>query len=242
MGKGILMTEKTKRKGNPRRRTLFRLILLAGIVATIISYAVYSLLPDGAEIVFIAPDDNGIDQIWLANLNHPENPRQLTFHPHGLNIISLQASQQSDVILYIVDPGDNFSIYEHEILIFNLNEPDQRTVMSCEFCSQLELSPDGKYIVYEQKITDDNNRQTIIRINVYEIANRQRRTLYEFGGDSYIHHSTSPDWVGYTGLLSYLAVSDDAEYRIFDLETNLIVSTTIYEKRSGRIQSGYFFR
>lgn len=57
------MSDKSKRKSNPRRQMLFRFLLIVGLLIALISAAVYVLHPKGAQTVFIAPDDDGINQI-----------------------------------------------------------------------------------------------------------------------------------------------------------------------------------
>lgn len=74
------MFDKTKHKVNPHQRTLFRLIIIIGVIVALIVAGVYLLRSKGAQIVFIAPDDNGVEQIWIADVNDAENPRQLIYH------------------------------------------------------------------------------------------------------------------------------------------------------------------
>jgi len=215
MRKGILMTEKTKRKGNPRRRTLFRLILLAGIVAIIISYAVYSLLPDGAEIVFIAPDDNGIDQIWLANLNDTENPRQLTFHDDY--VYNLRSSDTGRVISYNLNSDPAAQIW-----IYNLDTGQHEQISNCttRYCGSFyDLSSDGQQIVYEMY---DDHIPTGIAI--YDIENRESQVIQELEV-SETPYITYPRWLEHNNLIVY--VEHDLEpgvhsndHIFFDLETH----------------------
>ncbi|MEM9953361.1 MAG: hypothetical protein AAF846_17270 [Chloroflexota bacterium] len=105
------MPEKTKRKANPRRRTLMRLIIGIGLMIALIGGAIQILRPKGAEIVYIALDQNGIEQVWLVNLNNPDNPRQLTEFDHPmLNVWQLQSASNAPIIVFYTYREDNADV------------------------------------------------------------------------------------------------------------------------------------
>lgn len=230
------MSDKEKRKSNPRRRFLIRLILGIGIVMALISVGIYALRPKGAQIVFIAPDDNGVDNIWIADLDNPENPRQLTFHERkGMGGISrLQASARGDVITYHYSWYENGN-YPEEIRVIDLSNNQHKTINYCDIhadCSY-QLSPDGRWLLDYQESFDGQSR--IFSLYIYNLQTDERIPINE--------SSTRPDiqplyhvfpyvqWLDNNELVAYSASADSSEYYFYNIEQQQVIKS-IQEVRS----------
>ena len=127
------MTEKSKRKGNPRRNLLLRIVIILLLIATLVSMWIvaYQANAQKTQIIFIAPDDEGIDAIWIASLNNPENPRQLTtsdWTGHSLHY-ELQVSSDANSLLFETN-GTEFGTIR-DIFLLDLKTGDYELVMTC---------------------------------------------------------------------------------------------------------------
>ena len=99
------MPEKPKRKRSPNRRIkiLFFAIMLLCLVTSITSLSIYLLRPQGAKIVYLAPDKNGVEALWLADLANPENPKQLThYEDPNTRIADYQITDDGQYIAYLL--------------------------------------------------------------------------------------------------------------------------------------------
>jgi hypothetical protein len=98
-----IMLEKRKRTPHIRSKFWFRPLLL-GLLCIVVVIVVFTQTQSiSPQIVYIAPDEEGIENVWLADLNHPEHPRQLTHFEEQHRIHSLQTSETSDAIFFVRD-------------------------------------------------------------------------------------------------------------------------------------------
>ena len=216
------MSEEVKRKSNSRRRLLLRLLLGIGILVALISVGIYALRPTGAQIVFIAPDDNGVDNLWIADLNNPEHPRQLTFHE--IPVEFLQVAERTSVLLYEVRIADNW--FDFQLWYMNLNSGKHEMIpITCSDgnCNYYNLSPNGKWISYPQidTISEDN---FIYRVLIYNLQSRETYQIHEQHYNIYpsvISHFSS--WVGHTNQLAYRIKNvntDEEDIILYNVEEN----------------------
>jgi|GEM_PF-1262493 len=145
------MTEKTKSKVNSRRRLLIRLVLGIGVIVALVAAVVYLFRPAGAQIVFIAPDENGVDNIWIADLNNPEHPRQLTHYMEVDTWIGrFSVNRNRSSIAYVVYSSQTQD--DGEIVLLNLHTLNKRILTNCvdsqAMCNTFSFSTDGRYIAY----------------------------------------------------------------------------------------------
>ena len=213
------MQSKEKRKINPRRRLLMRLIVTIFVIATLLVLGLRALKPKGAQIVYIAHDENGYDAIWLADLNDPENPRQLTFHEESY-ILYFQVSQENSIVFYRTYPIDNSMPIEFWTI--NLNSGLQRMFPICDtyFCPDYKLSPDGKWLTFED--FDDK----LIRVVVQNLQTLEQQIIFETERGYLSFNQPFPCWIGNTSILVFRTTFDDiADYVFYDIKENRIVET-----------------
>jgi len=218
--RGTLMTDKAKRKVSPRRRLLFRLIFGIGVLVALIASGVYLLRPTGAQIVFIAPDDEGINQIWIAEVNNPENPRQLTFRDTG-NIAGLAIPETGDLFVYSPCMTEGC-----EIWTYNLSTNQNTLILSCEnYCWRYDLHPNGQLLTYEQHIDETWS----IEIHVYDLQSGVNHLIYK---EDYLDivSSRNPQWVGRSNQVAFHGGDGTIFY---DYENHTSETRNLYNFRTG---------
>lgn len=209
------MSEKEKRKSNPRRRLLMRLIVGIGLFVALVSAGIVAFRPKGAQIVFIAPDDNGFEQIWIANLDNPENPRQLTFHE--ARITNFQVSQEKDIIFYFFSTrteGRQFRVY-------NLNTGHSEQIELCMsiFCGSYILHPNGDLIsYYEARLI---NELLSIDIYVYNIKTHERYLVYQTENSDDLDYRSEIQWIDNSKRLTFgeYPSTDGVESIFYDFDS-----------------------
>ena len=230
MGGGTLMTEKTKRKTNPRRRLLIRLITGIGILVTLISAGVYAFRPTGAQIVFIAPDDNGVDNIWIADLNTPENPHQLTHYADVITFYGLHVFREDDKAIYGIEdsnPPNNFG----EIRLLNLRNGTSEQLMSCPdnaSCKAYSVHPDAQLIAYQVSSRLEDRRSTLAQLYLYDVQSAEHHLIYETQ-DSYANgNHMSPTWIPDTDLLTFRmgGIDNIANFAVYDVQQAQLLEDT----------------
>jgi len=219
------MTEKSKRKGNPRRRLLVASLLIIGLIIALVSAGVYVLRPGGAQIVFVAPDDEGIDQLWIANLNTPENPRQLTTLASPPFLTGFIIAPDSErMILHLYDG------MQHALWHLNLQTGTTQEIRQCDLfpsCTAVLFSPDGRWLAGEDRQSISISRAEVtLRIDDLETGTQQ--TIFSVEVDI---SRDLPDilitWIEESGYLIYRSnpVNDPSEITIYDVRNNRVVDT-----------------
>lgn len=209
---------KEKRKTNPRRRVLIKLIFGLVLIVSSVAVGIQALRPTGAQIVYIAPDDNGYDAISLADVNDPENPRQLTHH-EGKYIADLQVSAENSIIFYTL--FDTYDANFAEFRIINLDTGNHEAIQVCETiaCKDFQLHPNGQWLTFEDFSAPSN------RIYAYNLITSEKYLVFDFGRAQLYSHF--PKWVGDTNSLIFRIANDNDydEFAFYDLEEQAIVDT-----------------
>ncbi|MEM9953360.1 MAG: hypothetical protein AAF846_17265 [Chloroflexota bacterium] len=221
------MPEKNKRKANPRRRTLMCLIIGIGLLMALIAGAIQVLRPDGAEIIYIAPDENGVEQVWLVNLDNPENPRQLTEFEGYQEIGTLQISKNNRVFL-----ARQFQdASEFELWVFNLYDENPKQFATCNLdspCSNWHLHPNGKQLVYLSL----NEHTNIDSIQIYEFETDKHNVVTEVETPNL--NLLDVQWIDNSENLiftMYDSLSFELSMNIFDSDSTQSIDSTLIEKR-----------
>lgn len=233
------MSDKAKRKSNPRRRLLIRLIIGIAIIGAVIAIGIDSFRPKGAQIVFIAPDDNGVNNIWIADLNDPENPRQLTTvtdNPvsYRQSLSYFQIGDNGNLLFWIKN-DDSQNLY-----LFEKNTHETRQLMTCDRtyagCTLQThvLSPDGRYIAYEQTLEEPIHHVFTANLMLYDTRTEEHQLIYEHDRYNVFSCSVCPQWIGNGDILSYRTNHGEGDFTFYDVEQREIVAEytlgTIYFK------------
>ncbi len=218
------MQSKEKRKINPRRRLLMRLILAIVAIAILLMLGLRALTPKGAQIVYIAPDATGYDAIWLADLNDPENPRQLTHHA-GAIIAGLNMSNENSILTYSLVGRLENSYHIHWSL--DLDNGEHKAIPECAECQALIYRPDGIWLTFQ-----DYSEQT--EVYIYNLETGELRLVYEIIADTNnlpISLSPNPHWVGNTGLLMFRLHDTEEEnsFALYSPEDDEIIDVLFLE-------------
>lgn len=221
------MPDKEKRKSNPRRRLLIRLIIGFAIIGAVIAIGIEALRPKGTQIVFIAPDDNGVDNIWIADLNDPENPRQLTSisdnsvsYRQSLN--SFQVGNNGNLLFWIKNGDDPQDLY-----FFDKDRHETYQLMVCDkgyaTCGDNThvLSPDGHYIAYEQVVEEPAN-VFAVNLMLYDTRTEEHQLIYEHNSHNVFGCTVCPQWIGNGEVLAYR--SNGEEYTIYNVEESIFLA------------------
>jgi len=219
------MTDKAKRKGNPRRQLLVRLLIVIGLVVALISAGVYVLRPKGAEIVFIAPDDEGIDQIWIASVNQPENPRQLTHHSR--DVVGLWISEENSVVAYVTGVIAR-EIYYLELWLYHIDTGDNVRILNCsEFirCGSVSIHPDGQWLTYmllEESVGGINTPNRYL----HHIATSESILLHSYPAEDVLSDwNRVPGWLEDQIVYAVTNDTDTVEYISRDLSDRISENT-----------------
>jgi|GEM_PF-1384751 len=227
------MTEKAKRKGNPRRRLLFQLLIVIGLIIALISAGVYVLRPTEAEIVFIAPDDEGIDQVWITNLNNPENPHQLSSLSENQSLIRLLTMPDSPVIVYQYMDSN---LHTQQMMILNL-KTDSSQIIGCgssPLTYRCDVALHDDWIAYFAFKSSGHSTEELM-LTLFNVETEEQREIYE------INRRRGEDmrylqWIADTNVLVFhnqtLAVNaggytyyPDESYGFYSLDEDRIINT-----------------
>ncbi|GAB5492883.1 MAG: hypothetical protein Phog2KO_30980 [Phototrophicaceae bacterium] len=215
---------KEKRKTNPLRRVLIKLIFGLVLIVSVLAVGIQALRPTGAQIVYIAPDDNGYDAIWLADVNNPEHPRQLTHHEE-MSIGNLQVSQENSIVFYRTYPIDN-SI-PNEFRTINLDTGDYQILALCEVndCRYFQLHPSGEWIAYQEY--EEDSVKVVIQNLEGSIETSERREVFETEIITNNIYQPLPKWVGNTNALVFRVSGMNSidEFAFYDIDENQIIET-----------------
>jgi len=218
------MSDKSKRKGNPRRRFLFQILLITGAIAAVISAGIYVLTPKGAQIVFIAPDDEGLNQIWTAYVNNPENPRQLTTFAENITLVNLYAAENSNRVVFHQSDGVYASLWT-----LNPQTGQIQQIRRCEqthSCTWVLLSPDGNWLAIEDMhYVTESSHETLIRIVDLD-GRTDTNTIFTIETSVNVDIS-SPllGWIGDTVVYRPHPDTNPSEIAFYDAANNEIVDT-----------------
>jgi len=240
------MTEKAKRKGNPRHRLLVRVLLLITVIVAVIATGIYLLQPEGDQIVFIAADDAGISQLWLVDLNHPENPRQLTRYEDEYIIADSMRTGANQTIVYQIWRSGfptTTSLWQ-----LNTQSGESRLLKECvddRACKNVIIRSDAEWIAYEEYSRPGSiDGFYHLSIVVENVTTGERRIIYEAGiwrGDNFPRSVLA--WIEETGSLAYLAFPDseadnqEIQLRYYDVEEDSTVEQTDWYE----ISTGTYF-
>ncbi len=205
------MSDKAKRKSNPRRRLLIRLIIGIVIIVALISAGYYALRPKGAQIVFIAPDDNGIDNLWIADLNNPENPQQIRTIEGYSSTSSFQFSDSGDIALVIT---------QQDVLWIDLVSGQS---VPLEFPGETHINfdyalhPNGQWIAYATlEIASDD--YAFYKVMLYDSQTDETHFVADYHPwDRDFFARPYPYWVGHSDVLAFVSSEDQYNVRFYSL-------------------------
>ncbi len=219
------MSGKAKSKGNPRRRTFIQLLVLIVIIVIVSSVIQILLHSKGAEFVFVERDENGFSQIWLADVENPENLRQLTFHEDADSLI-LDTTEDGYLILYSVTFP--FPELSYEIWLYDLSKGKNNQIMDChdfQACQALQLHHSGKWFIMES-VQQNPDESWTLSIYIHDLESSEETKIYE--QELSDARSLFPVWVGYSNTVIFRnGVGDDFyDFTLYDVEQNQIIDTT----------------
>jgi len=230
------MTDKTKR--NPRRRLLVMSLLIIGLIIALISAGMYLLRPGGAQIVFVAPDDAGADQLWLVNLNDLEHVRQLTNVDSPVLFTGLRvASDNQRVLLHLVE-GRN-----HSLWTMNPETGATQHISDCEnnsSCTRTSLSFDGRWLALEdhETITESLNE---ITLRIIDLDSGTSETIFSLQSDDPDIGDVLIGWIEDSGYLVYRSNPENAPatVTIYDVSSDQIIDTVEIIDMAGRFTTRF---
>lgn len=107
----------------------------------------YDVSPDGKQIAFDSLDTQGNPHLWVASLDHREPPRRLgSAHPEAYPVFG----PEGDLFFQSEESGDSY-VYRR-----NLESGETRKALPIPIVRFQTISPDGKWVVVEAKVTNEN--------------------------------------------------------------------------------------
>ncbi len=227
------MPEKIKRKTNPRRRLLIQLIFGIVLIISLISAGLYMLRPTGAQIIFIASDpESNSRNIWLVDVNNPENLRPLLDNPTITEISEMDVASDGRLIVYKQSEAEQQSIEA-----VNIETGQQQTISICNsshICNRAMVDPQGRWVAFEiiERLTEQTDK---ITLSIYDFQNDTQDVVYSFETERKSSHSPILlGWIRNSGWLVYRATLDDRDEIIYyDIQSEQIVERA-------EISEGYF--
>lgn len=228
------MSEKTKRneksKGNSRRVTLIQLILLIAIIGTLAFVGINLLRPKGAEIVFIAADEDGIENVWIADLNNPDNPRQLT-HLDAETFISpvpnLQVIEENRTAVFSTG-----QFVPEEFWQLNLNTGNIESIFTCDDtiinCPSVTVGADGNWLAYLDRTIVEDDRKTISAY-IHNLENAETIRLYTLEGIPDGVPFPYLDWFGTSSQIVYQPdlINNPLTFELYDVYEEQVTQTLV---------------
>jgi hypothetical protein len=212
-----IMLEKRKRTPHIRSKFWFRPLLL-GLLCIVVVIVVFTQTQSiSPQIVYIAPDEEGIENVWLADLNHPEHPRQLTHFEEQHRIHSLQTSETSDAIFFVRD-NKPYHHRDNQLQEFTLLCDDETLL-----CSHWKLHPDGDLVLFVTWVRGSNAladlSNALADLHVLDLRMNQLKTIFQ-SSDEHRLYPYSINWVTdtYTIQGNY-STEDDVRLVEFDATT-----------------------
>jgi len=192
------MFTKSKRKVPPRKFTRIKLVGFLISMLGLIYFLTNFHLP-GQQIVYINVDENGVKNIFLADLNDPENPQQLTFHDE--DVIDWSVASNGSIVTYRIE-------FLGEILLLDLKTRQTVQITNCEIeggsCNRFAMRSDGKFLAYllfqttpsrkgEIYITDLQNDTYLSQLIVEIDAQYYGAHLHWIGNSNYVKYQLPYD-------------------------------------------------
>ncbi len=220
------MSEKPKRKGNPRRMMLMQVISLITIVMIALVAGMRLLSPTGTQIVYVAPDDNGIDNIWIADVTNPDNPRQLTNFDTPISpFTNLQVMEAINTAIF--STGEFFP---EEFWRLNLDTGNTSRIFTCDNevlnCPSITISPDGNWLAYFDRVVIDESGKTISAY-IHNLENDETITLYTVEGAGDDVPFPYLDWADNQIVYQPDLVNEPFTFEFYDVYTEEVIQTIV---------------
>lgn len=166
------MSEKAKRKHNPRRRLLMRIMLIFGILIAGTILIVSKFEPEHEYFVYSSRDD-GYSNLYLFDVTGGETVRPIT---NNTEIASFEftTSANAPYVAY----REYHYILPHTIFLHNLATGQTREIGTGRYIS---LHPDGHYLAYEFADFDRSEYE----IRLFNLRNNEEIAIYSFTGSEY---------------------------------------------------------
>ncbi len=181
------MKEKAKRHSNTRKYHYFSIFLLLSmaVIGALLALLVAVMKPTGERIVYIAPDENYVNNIWIADINNPENPQQITSIDETDNIYNLYA--ESGKVFYSIR-NDN----QHTLWFYDSNTGNHEKIIDCVYgCTSLDLHPNGYWLIYQESL----------EVKVIDLQTRIQTHPIDTKNNPQINGTPMPQWIGDTDQL-----------------------------------------
>ncbi|MEM9955821.1 MAG: hypothetical protein AAF846_29750 [Chloroflexota bacterium] len=216
----IIMTDKAKRKGNPRRRVLFNLLMMSVLLIATVSASWYLLQSSPERIVYIAEDENGYENIFIVNLNGTNNPKQLTYHDQPVRM--LHASPHQSTIIYTTSDRMLWSM--------NANTGEAHSHGECN-CGTFQISPSGEWLAYEigTRTEFEGEVSYHVLLRIQNLKTGHVRTVEEFEFVSSSWSGRPYYWVD-GNLLAYTNYPIDGieQISVYDVEREIVIEETAF--------------
>ncbi len=137
-----------------RRISRFDLFVLSIVLLLIIAVVIVALIGGGTDdkrqIAFLVPGGANVTNVWVADLDLPEDARQVTFATIGVE--SFTVSPDGEFIVYA---ERDFESGTTELRRVNLRNGAVDTLTNCieesSVCTSPVYSPDGDKVAYERR-------------------------------------------------------------------------------------------
>lgn len=212
----IVMTDKAKRKGNPLRRLLLKLLMMSVVLVAMVSASWYLLQSSPERIVYIADDKNGYKNIFMVNLNSTNDPKQLTYHDQPVRM--LHASPHQSTIIYTTSDRILWSM--------NVNTGEAQSHGECN-CGTFQISPSGEWVAYETGTTSEyegegNVFQILLQVQNLITGHTHTVEEFEFVGFSWsgrLYYWIDGNQLAYTNY----PLDGIEQMSIYDVEREIVI-------------------
>jgi Tol biopolymer transport system component len=113
----------------------------------------YDVSPDGKKIAFDSLDAQGNTHLWVASLDRREPPRRLgSAHPEAYPVFGPEGD-----LFFQSDENGNSYVYRR-----NLESGETRKVLPIPIVRFQTISPDGKWVVAEARVANENVTRGVV--------------------------------------------------------------------------------
>lgn len=147
------MSDKAKRKSNPRRRLLIRLILGIGIVMALIVMIVKQFEPEHLYLVYESHDEETLaPNLYLYDATTGETVRQITSNTDSDRQLYFDTSENAPYIVYQYQSLDEM----HPLVLIDLKTGNEEILADRDTIhANFSIHPDGDYVAYQLNSSDE---------------------------------------------------------------------------------------
>jgi serine/threonine protein kinase/Tol biopolymer transport system component len=124
----------------------------------------FDISPDGKQVAFDSPDENGEPHVWIATLDHRTPPRRfasssLEFHP---------LFGPSGDLYFEVKEGDRIYVYAR-----SLDGSNRRKALLDPIVRLATISPDGQWLLAEAPLSGEVRTRGVVAFNLHDGSSRR---------------------------------------------------------------------